>query len=255
VIFVVPPSPSPSPASGPGITGYLTGYGTVALAFVTVLALVATIWITTTDRRRADRERRRDRQQDAARRLLGLMSALIPHMWVVPGVHLAAVSPFMNRPGANPLTGQVAAAVFELEYGAHAEVAGLGDARAAGQYRELARLTMDAAVGIRGVDGRRVAGDLRRYALFVRVSLENLIENGQSIDPGNPAAPKLDRPGDQTDLWEPEHKPQPWLDALKREVNDPLYEHGSDAESAPDPQQPDQTDGPSRNLHTWLRSP
>lgn len=214
MIFVVALGP-PAPAGGPGITDWLTGIGTVGLALATVVTLIVTVRITTTDRRRADRERRRERQQDAARRLLTLISQLIPHMWLVPAVHFS-YSAYGPAAGISPLSPQVAAAAYELEYGAHAEVAGIGDARAAQQYRKLARLVMNAADGIPGADGRRIAGDLLRYALFVRVSLENVIENGQSLDPGNSDAPRLDRPKEDTDLWEPEHKPTSWLEAVKR---------------------------------------
>ena len=58
---------------------------------------------------------------------------------------------------------------------------------------------------------QRVPIDLYTYAFFVRMSLENLIEKGHSLDPGEPACPDLtpDLFGPRK-LWEPENLPKEW---------------------------------------------
>jgi hypothetical protein len=52
---------------GPGLTDYLTGWGTIALAVVTVFAIGVTLRTTRTDRRRDD-ERRKEDREDAIKR-------------------------------------------------------------------------------------------------------------------------------------------------------------------------------------------
>jgi hypothetical protein len=87
------PSPSPAPASAPGVTDWLTGIGTVALAFVTAVTLIVTVRITTTDRPDAEAARRRDRQQDSAQRLLGLIVGIMPYFGLIPGVVQSSSTP------------------------------------------------------------------------------------------------------------------------------------------------------------------
>jgi hypothetical protein len=177
---IVISSPSPAPASAPGVTDWLTGIGTIALACITVATLIFTIWITITDRRRAEAARRRDRQQDSAQRLLGLIAGIMPYVRLIPGVYQSAGTspghPFYNRYAMECLN-----AVRALQAGAYADVAGLGDATAAGQYRELVRRVLDAAPGVAKGSAESTTDDLRLCALFVGLSLENLIEHGQSI--------------------------------------------------------------------------
>jgi hypothetical protein len=232
-VFPVPSPLTPTPATtgGPGITDWLTGLGTVGLALVTVVTLIVTIVITTTDRRRADaaqqeaeKARRRDRQQDSARSLLARIAGLMPYFDLVPGVIMAMSPPFGYPPSPRAL--ECYDAMRALEFGAHAELSGLGNASTAEQYRTLVHLVLTAAppAGRNDQTRKLVSGDLRRYALFVQVSLENLVEHGQSLGPGQPAFPRLDRtPGDQS-LWSPEHTPPAWLDALRRQPGDPLFE-------------------------------
>lgn len=57
------PSPTVSVPGGPGITDYLTGWGTIALAAVTVLAIWVTVRTARTDRRRDDTRRQEDRDE------------------------------------------------------------------------------------------------------------------------------------------------------------------------------------------------
>jgi len=72
-------------------------------------------------------------------------------------------------------------AVRALQAGMHADVAGLSDARAADQYRDLARRITDAAPRLDEDSAEGTSDDLRLRALFVRESLVNLIEHGQSL--------------------------------------------------------------------------
>lgn len=71
--LLLTPSPVPVPSStitgngGPGLTDYLTGWGTIALAVVTVLAVWVTVHTARTDRRRDDM-RRADDREDAKKR-------------------------------------------------------------------------------------------------------------------------------------------------------------------------------------------
>lgn len=53
-----------SVASGPGLTDYLTGWGTIALAAVTVFALLVTVYTARVDRRRDDKKREEDRERE-----------------------------------------------------------------------------------------------------------------------------------------------------------------------------------------------
>lgn len=180
-------SPSPVPASAPGVTDWLTGVGTVALAFITVVTLIVTIWITVTDRRNAESARRRDRQQDSAQRLLGRIAGIVPYFLLIPGVFQSRSAPFGNLP-YNPRALECLNAVRALEAGIYADMAGLGDTRAADQYRELVRRVLAAAPGVDEDMGERTSEALRLSALFVRESLENLIEHGQSL-PGQVSSP------------------------------------------------------------------
>jgi len=222
---VIPEAASPAAhvtSSAPGITDWLTGIGTVSLAVVTVVTLGITIWITTTDRRGAEEARHRERQQDSAGRLLVRIAALIPHCDLVPGVY-KGISTLPGQPGHNWRRMQCYEAMRALEFGAHAETSGLGDPRGAGQYRELVHLVITAAQGVPRELHKRAGVDLRRYAIFVRVSLEHLIEAGQSLDPGQPAVPLLLRNPPEDSPWQPDNVPMPWRDALGREPGDPLF--------------------------------
>ncbi len=222
-----PPTPSPSPTSagGPAITDWLTGLGTSALAFATVMTLIVTVWITTTDRRRAEERQRREvdlqrqeKKNDAIRELIGRIAELIPYIHIISAV-------FVDDRG--PETEKARQAVRALEHGVHTQVSAIGDDRAADQYRNLAYWSSWVASRdisrlvahtdqLNGADGyvaytERVPIDLISYALFVRMSLENLIEKGQSLDPGEPACPDLtpDLVGPRRP-WEPENYPQKW---------------------------------------------
>jgi hypothetical protein len=56
-------------ADGPGLTDYLTGWGTIALAVVTVATILVAVTAARTDRRRDDAKRREDRDEAEQRRL------------------------------------------------------------------------------------------------------------------------------------------------------------------------------------------
>lgn len=72
-----------------------------------------------------------------------------------------------------------------------------------------------------------VALDLWRYATLVRLSLEHLIEQGTSLDPGEfrpgVAFPTLNRQQGDGSLWYPPNVPQGWQEAISRDPNDPQY--------------------------------
>jgi hypothetical protein len=186
------------------VTDWLTGIGTILLAVVTVVALGVTIWITITDRRDAQAARRRDRQQDSAQRLLGRVAGIIPYSRLIPGVFLSSSTP-PGHPAYNQRAMECLNAVRALEAGMYADMAGLGDAGVADQYRELVRRVLAAAPGVDEGMGESTSEALRRCALFVSESLENLIEHGQSL-PGQTSFPILALPEDELGVSEPEHE-------------------------------------------------
>ena len=140
----------------------------MALACITLLTLIVTIWITVTDRRRAEADRRRDRQQDSAQRLLGRVAGIVPYFPLIPGVFQSRSAPFGNLP-FNPRALECLNAVRALEAGMYSDMAGLGDARAADQYRQLVRRVLAAAPGVGKGMGERIP---RPYA-SPRFSFEN----------------------------------------------------------------------------------
>ena len=170
-------SPSPRSAGAPGVTDWLTGIGTVALAAVTVVTPIATIYITITDRRNAEAARRRDRQQDSAQRLLEHVAGIVWYFRLIPGIYQWVTTDLLNNPRALGCLNAVRA----LETGMYADISGLGDARAAGQYRQLVSHVLAVAPGVDEGMGERTSKALRRSAVFVRESLQNLIEYGQSL--------------------------------------------------------------------------
>jgi hypothetical protein len=197
-------SPSPTPVSTPSAADWLIGIGTVALAVVTVAALIITIWITITDRRRAEADRRRDRQQDSAQRLLGLVASIVPYSDLIPGVFSSSSAP-PGHPTYNWRAKECLDAVQALRTGMHADMAGLGDARAADQYRELVRRVMKAAPGVDEDMAESISNALRLSAFFVQESLGNLIEHGQSL-PGYTSFPSLEPSREEAASTEPEHE-------------------------------------------------
>jgi hypothetical protein len=198
------------------------------------------------DRRLADERahteglRQRERQQDSARRLLEHIADLLPVIGRVPNVHPTFVPLGEHYKGGDPWTVACIRSVERLRLGGVADLPGLRDDQAAGQYRHLVHLVLTAAYGkhLEGVDAedhdaqrqrsRLAAQDLLRYATFVRLSLEHLIEHGASLDPGGDGAaavsyPMFGRhPGDQS-LWSPQNIPTGWQDAVTREPDDPQY--------------------------------
>ena len=115
-------------------------------------------------------------------------------------------------------------AVRSLARGGHSEVWGLGDTCAAEQYRKLVHLVLSAAATNMPADLRaRASGDLRRYALWVRVSLESLTETGNSLDPGIPSWPDLTRMPTNDVPWQPSNPSQAWQLAILHEPGDPAY--------------------------------
>ena len=115
-------------------------------------------------------------------------------------------------------------AVQSLAFGKHSEVSGLGDARAARQYSDLVHLVQTATGESIPEDLRKRAGiDLCRYALWVRVSLENLIVTGESLEPGVPACPNLTRMPVHDTPWNPSTPLEAWVEAIKQQPGDPFF--------------------------------
>lgn len=190
------------------------------------------------ERARMEEMRQRERQQDSATRLLVRIADLLPLMNQVPGVLHSSRAPEGIGPLADEPTVECARAVEGLRFGGFADLPGLRDAIATEQYRTLVHLVFTVArndyrhedeAGQEADEERSelVALDLWRYATFVRLSLEHLIEQGESLDPGAGGAgvsfPMLARrPGDKS-LWFPPSVPQGWQEAVSRDPNDPQY--------------------------------
>lgn len=186
------------------------------------------------ERLHTEKTRQRERQQDSATRLLVRIASLLPLMnWVPNVLHIVGGGPV--RVGEEHFEAE--RAVEGLRFGGFADLPGLRDVRATEQYRKLVHLVLTAARNeheksgtdpeVRHERSKLVALDLWRYATFVRVSLENLIEQGESLDPGEGGAgisfPMLNRgPGDRS-LWSPTNVPQSWQDAISNDPADPQY--------------------------------
>lgn len=199
------------------------------------------------ERAHMEEMRQRERQQDSATRLLVRIADLLPLMNQVPnvlptnrvpGVLRAHRLPQEFGPVGDEPTVECERAVEGLRFGGFADLPGLRDARATEQYRTLVHLVLTVArdehrhENEAGQDAEEersglVALDLWRYATFVRLSLEHLIEQGESLDPGEGGAgvsfPMLNRrPGDKSS-WFPPSVPQGWQEAVSRDPNDPQY--------------------------------
>jgi len=184
------------------------------------------------EREHAEKVRQHDRREAAVDGLLGRIAGLMPFFESVPGLNWAVAvgttpSPF-GAPDYSPERAsrllEVQAAVRSLAYGGHAEVWGLGDEQAVNQYRKLVHL-VESATGdsVPTELHERAAKDLRRYALFVRVSLESLTRTGASLDPGLPPWPDLRRVPTDDALWQPANLPPEWHMAIMQERGDPAY--------------------------------
>ncbi|WP_216216884.1 hypothetical protein [Amycolatopsis aidingensis] len=199
------------------------------------------------ERAHIEKLRQRERQQDSATRLLVRIADLLPLMKLVPNVVRTnrvpgAVRtprfPHYSGPLLDEPTVVCERAVDGLRFGGFADLPGLHDTRATEQYRTLAHLVLTAARNeyrhkneadqqAQQEHSELVALDLWRYATFVRLSLEHLIEQGESLDPGEGGEgvsfPVLNRrPGDKS-LWFPPSVPQGWDEAVTRDPNDPQY--------------------------------
>jgi hypothetical protein len=180
----------------------------------------------------AESVRLRERREVAVGALLGRIALLLPHCDQVPGLwrtlaiaQASEQSRFPLRLGSpvGPLL-ETGSAVESLALGKHSEVWGLADARAARQYADLVHLIQTATGDSIPEDLRKRAGiDLCRYALWVRVSLENLIATGESLDPGIPACPNLRRMPAHDTPWNPSTPSEAWVEAIKQQPGDPFF--------------------------------
>jgi hypothetical protein len=190
------------------------------------------------ERAHAESTRRRERQQDSAARLLARIADLLPQMGRVPNVFRAAFAAQGHmHVDAEPYI-VCERAVEALRFGGVADLPGLSDTRSTEQYRTLVHLVLTVARNEHQQDeeadktarqdrGRLVALDLWRYGTFVRLSLEHLIEHGESLDPGQGDAgvsfPMLRRQSGDGALWFPPNVPQGWQEAISRDPIDPQY--------------------------------
>jgi hypothetical protein len=177
------------------------------------------------ERAHAAQVRHRDRQQASVSGLLTPIAGLLPLIDVVPNLH----GDLEWKPGERPAreTGprwlECDQALLALRHAADVQLAGLGDKRAAGQYRMLVHLAQTAARGVPRDLRARAGQDLRRYALFVQASLAAVSEDGKSIDPGAPDFPLLRRMPVNDTPWHPANPVPGWNDAIAQEPGDPFY--------------------------------
>lgn len=191
------------------------------------------------ERAHLEKVRQRERQQDSATRLLGHIARLQPLMGRVPYVFIKSQSTLASGVRGDQSDVDCEMVVQGLRLGGFADVPGLRDAQAGEQYRTLVHLVLTAAYGKHHRDPdtseatrKRVSGlatvDLSRYATFVRLSLEHLIDQGESLNPGEGGEgisfPMFARrPGDGS-AWAPILVPQGWQEAVSRDnPDDPQY--------------------------------
>ena len=229
-------------------SGAWTAVGTIALAVVTVAAVVINIIITVQDRRRAaasltaEREladarlreerdhaeqvRRRERQADNARVLIQRIAALQPYLPTVPGTFTRHTFPQAKYQPVTHHHGDEACreAISSLQHGAFAEAPLLGQGEAAqiaaGRYRHLVQLILTVA-NDNGPDEERQTGTLRSYARWVRISLRALAENGSVplIYGGSPEYPQLGLP-EHMPVWQPNPAPTGWNEEIDAETSE-----------------------------------
>jgi hypothetical protein len=191
------------------------------------------------ERAHMEQVRQRERQQDSGTRLLGYIANLLPLMGHVPYVFIRSGSTQTSGVRGDQADVECELLVQRLQLGGFADLPGLRNAQATEQYRILVHLALTAARGEHHRDDdtgdtarKRAANlaalDLSRYATFVRLSLEHLIEHGESLNPGDGGAgitfPMFTRrPGDGS-AWSPSNVPQGWQNAVSRDnPNDPQY--------------------------------
>jgi len=251
VARVVPPV-----SSGRGLADWLIAWGTVGLGVVTVLGLGVTMFLARAarlsaaraladerERARGDREdaerrlrderahaelvRRRDRQQESVAGLLGAIASLMPFWEAVPNLYRDPEWKQGELPARERdpwRRKECEDALRALRYAADAQLSGLGAARAAEQFRMLVYLAQGAARGVPRDLRVRAGQDLRRYAIFVRLSLEGLSDAGEGLDPGVPACPVLERMPVHDTPWYPSKVAPGWAEAVAREPDDPFYQ-------------------------------
>jgi hypothetical protein len=174
------------------------------------------------ERQDADRVRRDERQQESLARLLEAIAELMPWWDEVPNLYSDA-TPMSRSQVQRARWGECIEAVRSLRSAVHAQLAWVADARAAEQCRRLAHLVQAASRGVPGDVRARTGQDLRRYAIFVQVSLEHVAAGKESLDPGAPEAPLLGRMPVNDTPWYPTNTPPEWAETIRREPGDPSY--------------------------------
>jgi hypothetical protein len=160
----------------------------------------------------AERLRRHERQAASASLLLDVVAELQEVARNVVG--LLNVGP----QNLTPERRQTLQVLRGLQRAAHSTAATLGDAQVGERFRTLVRLAI-AAAGDESASGNdqaraRTEADLRNYAIFVRLSLQGLIDGQPIVDPGYPPYPNLARRSDVTP-WHPQNVPSGWDDAAQ----------------------------------------
>jgi hypothetical protein len=159
---------------------------------------------------RAERQRLRDRQLVEAPKLLARVERFrksVPHMLrtQIPG------APLTYHPND-----EMEHAIRGLREGVGTEAVMLGDPPVRARYDTLTKLAEGAnhpkPEAMSEPRRDRILEDLRRYAIFVRLSLQGLIDDNPVCDLDPPAAPDLERR--PLAAWVPAPAPEGWQAAI-----------------------------------------
>jgi len=195
------------------------------------------------ERAAADHRQLRERQIKNATELLHRIADLHPYLPVLPLLrgHRSSRDPFADR------LAECRDAVLSLQRGAETEVHALHNRQAAELYRTYVQLVLAVREGswAQQLDQlkhpelgqaqeklcARIEGDLRRFALYVRLWLEVLIEGdeipqdvlGPLASVGSPSIPVLGNPPEYGAFWNPQSIPPRWYDYLQLDPGDPQF--------------------------------
>ena len=176
------------------------------------------------EREFAEALRVRERQAECAAWLLVQIDDLQAAASDVMGV--------LTLPPGRPDLDAARGVLRNLQRSAHTSAVLLGDTETQGRFRTLVQLAFAA-----GQDDReesemdedsyellraRTGGDLRNYAIFVRLSLWALIDGEPIPDPGYPQYPNLNRVADHVP-WHPTNVPQGWDEAVQTDPGHPRF--------------------------------
>jgi hypothetical protein len=216
-----------------------TSIGTVALACIAVLTIAVTAWLAARERSAANERLLLERQQaddrlrderehaDRARFLERQSFAVAALLDRIAEIQIAAnelVGVDAGYPIKSGRQGHAQDVLASLQRAAHTEALMLGDEDAASRVHVLVRLALSAARydGGASEERKRWVGDLRNYAIYVRLTLKGLLDGQPIGDPGTPQYPNLLRTHDQS-LWVPTNTPANWSDAVQTDPEHPQF--------------------------------